>query len=83
MATVNIYEAKTRLSQLLSAVEAGEDVVIARRGKPRWRVILMEEEIPVRTPGAWAGQMSVTSGWKSWTTDDEVDWYGDDPTPAA
>ena len=31
---VNVQEAKTRLSELLAAVEAGEDVVIARAGKP-------------------------------------------------
>lgn len=34
MRTVNIHEAKTHLSQLLALVEAGEEVVIARSGKP-------------------------------------------------
>ena len=34
MKTVNIYEAKTHLSKLLEAVEAGERVTIARAGKP-------------------------------------------------
>lgn len=32
--TVNVQDAKTRLSELLKAVEAGETVVIARAGKP-------------------------------------------------
>lgn len=32
--TVNVQEAKTRLSELLARVEAGEDVVIARAGRP-------------------------------------------------
>ena len=32
--TVNVQHAKTHLSQLLARVEAGEEVVIARRGKP-------------------------------------------------
>ena len=32
--TVNVHEAWTHLSRLLEAVEAGEDVVIARAGKP-------------------------------------------------
>ena len=31
---VNIHEAKTQLSQLIARVEAGEEVVIARRGAP-------------------------------------------------
>ena len=32
--TVNVQEAKTRLSELLKRVEAGEEIVIARAGKP-------------------------------------------------
>lgn len=32
--TVNVQEAKTRLSELLKRVEAGEDVIIARSGRP-------------------------------------------------
>lgn len=34
METVNIYEAKTRLSQLVDKAAAGEDVVVSRNGKP-------------------------------------------------
>ena len=34
MDTVNIYEAKTSLSKLVERVEAGEEVIIARGGKP-------------------------------------------------
>ena len=34
MKTVNIYEAKTRLSRLVEQAAAGEDVVIARAGRP-------------------------------------------------
>jgi|OpeIllAssembly_1097287.scaffolds.fasta_scaffold26665_4 prevent-host-death family protein len=33
MSTVNVAEAKTHLSELLDRVEAGEEVVITRRGK--------------------------------------------------
>jgi prevent-host-death family protein len=32
--TVNVHEAKTRLSELLAKVEAGERVIIARAGSP-------------------------------------------------
>lgn len=34
MRVVNVYEAKTNLSKLLDAVEHGEEVVIARAGRP-------------------------------------------------
>ena len=36
---VNVQEAKTRLSQLLSQAEAGQEVVIARDGKPIVRLV--------------------------------------------
>jgi prevent-host-death family protein len=36
---VNVHEAKTQLSRLLARVEAGEDVTIARRGKPVARLV--------------------------------------------
>jgi prevent-host-death family protein len=34
MATVNVHEAKTHLSRLLKRVEAGEEIIVARAGKP-------------------------------------------------
>ena len=39
MTTVNVHEAKTNLSRLLVRVEAGEEVVIARNGKPVARLV--------------------------------------------
>jgi len=47
---VNILEAKTRLSQLIKAAQAGEEVVIANRGEPVVRLVPVrksaEEELP-------------------------------------
>lgn len=39
MKTVAIYEAKTHLSELLAAVELGEEVTITRRGTPIARLV--------------------------------------------
>lgn len=39
MVVVNVHQAKTQLSRLLARVEAGEDVVIARRGEPVARLV--------------------------------------------
>ena len=36
---VNIYDAKTQLSQLITRVEAGEEIVIARGGRPVARLV--------------------------------------------
>ena len=41
--TVNIYDAKTRLSQLVDKAAAGEDVVVSRNGKPLVRITRLEE----------------------------------------
>jgi prevent-host-death family protein len=44
---VNVYEAKTRLSALLSKVAAGEEVIIARHGRPVARLVAF----PIGRPG--------------------------------
>ncbi|HEY1646930.1 MAG TPA: type II toxin-antitoxin system Phd/YefM family antitoxin [Terracidiphilus sp.] len=43
-ATVNIFEAKTQLSKLIERVERGEDVIIARAGKPVARLTGLKPE---------------------------------------
>ncbi len=42
MEPVNIYEAKTRLSQLVDIAAAGEDVVVSRNGKPLVRITQLQ-----------------------------------------
>ncbi len=42
METVNIYEAKTRLSQLVDQAASGHDVVVSRNGKPLVRITQLE-----------------------------------------
>ena len=36
---VNVHDAKSQLSKLIAAAEAGDDVVIARNGKPAVRLV--------------------------------------------
>ena len=43
MKRVNIHEAKTHLSALLARVEAGEEVIIAKAGRPIARLVPAEE----------------------------------------
>jgi prevent-host-death family protein len=42
MTTINIYEAKTQLSKLVEQAAAGEDVIIARGGKPVARLTRLQ-----------------------------------------
>ncbi len=48
MITANMHEAKTRLSELVAAVEAGETVVIQRNGKPAARLVPIEPRPSIR-----------------------------------
>ena len=52
---VTIHEAKTHLSRLITAVERGEEVVIARRDKPVVRLVKETPKKPKRVLGALAG----------------------------
>jgi prevent-host-death family protein len=52
---VNVHEAKTQLSRLLERVESGEEVIIARAGKPVARLVPLATEKPQRRPGRLAG----------------------------
>jgi prevent-host-death family protein len=49
--TVNIHEAKTQLSRLLSRVERGEEIVIARAGRPVARLLPFDARGAARVLG--------------------------------
>ncbi len=57
MPTVNVHQAKTQLSRLLAQVEAGEEVVIARRGEPVARLVRCKPR-GKRQPGILKGKVS-------------------------
>jgi len=56
-AQINIAEAKAKLSELLNRALAGEEIVIARAGKPLARLVPLEGRKP-RKKGAWRGWAS-------------------------
>jgi prevent-host-death family protein len=47
---INVLEAKNRLSELIRAVQAGEEVIIANRGKPVARLVAEREPDQVDAP---------------------------------
>ena len=61
MRTVNIHEAKTRLSKLVDEASRGEPFVIAKAGKPIVKVTALQVPIgsEIRRLGFMAGQISV------------------------
>jgi len=54
--TVNVHEAKTHLSRLLARVARGEEIIIARGGKPLARLI------PIERPGTVAEAFDLYKG---------------------
>lgn len=57
--TVNIHEAKTHLSRLLARVAAGEEIVIAKGGKPVAALVPLGTAAQERKPGSAKGKISL------------------------
>lgn len=56
MKSVNIHEAKTHLSRLVERVQAGEEIIIAKAGRPAARLVPIEgTRVPVRIGGLKPG----------------------------
>jgi prevent-host-death family protein len=53
--TVNLYEAKTQLSRLIERVAAGEEIIIAKAGKPRARLVPVQPSAEPREPANLLG----------------------------
>jgi prevent-host-death family protein len=61
METVNIYDAKTRLSQLVDRAASGEDIVVSRHGKPLVRITrLAQDKRPIRF-GVLKGRVKIAA----------------------
>ena len=73
--TVNVDDAKARLSSLLNRAEAGEDVIIARNGRPLARLTTLAAHRPDRTPGSLRGLVHVGSDIDDFSPTDDKDWY--------
>ncbi len=68
---INVLEAKTRLSQLIAAAEAGEEVVLARNGQPVAKIVKYSPP-KIKPPGAWAGLVVYSPDWDSPATNVQV-----------
>ena len=73
MKTVNVHEAKTHLSRLLAEVEAGEEIVIARAGKPVARLMAATSgPRPRRRLGILAGRATIPPDFDTWAQDEII-----------
>lgn len=81
MKTINIHEAKTNLSRLVQEAVAGEDIVIAKSGKPMVRLVPIGVSKGTRALGTLSGQIRESAD--CWTPDPEIEelFYGSPAEP--
>jgi len=72
MSTINVHAAKSQLSRLLDAAAAGEDVIIAKAGKPVARLVPVDARSGPRRLGALAGRLHVPDDFDDPLPDDVI-----------
>lgn len=70
MHTVNMHEAKSNLSALVEKALSGEEIIIAKAGKPLVKLVPLTKESHPRKPGRFKGQISLASDFDE--TSEEV-----------
>ncbi len=70
---VNIHEAKTHFSRLVERAAAGEEIVIAKAGEPRARLVPLVDAAPRRRkPGSMKGKIWLAPDWDSPEVNTEI-----------
>jgi prevent-host-death family protein len=76
----NVHDAKTHLSRLIDRAHAGEEIIIAKAGKPYAKLVPIEPALskPKRTPGGWPELANIPdSVWFDPLPEDELElWEG-------
>ena len=75
--TVNVHEAKTHFSRLLERAHAGEEIVLAKAGKPYARLVPLEAPRSERKPGALRGLVIHDSFFDPLPEDELRLWEGE------
>lgn len=55
----NLYEAKIALSRLVERAASGEEIIIAKAGKPQARLVPFSHASKPRQPGGWEGRVRI------------------------
>jgi len=72
MKTVNIHEAKTHLSRLVEEAASGQEIVIARNGRPVARLVALGESTKPREFGRMKGKIWIADDFDAPLPDDVV-----------
>ncbi|MFA5171887.1 MAG: type II toxin-antitoxin system Phd/YefM family antitoxin [Sulfuriferula sp.] len=78
MQTINIHDAKTQFSKLIESVLQGEEIIIAKAGKPAARLVpLLAKNRVVRRPGSMKGAITIADDFDAPLPDDiQADFEG-------
>jgi len=76
MRIVNTHEAKTQLSKLLTEAAMGQEVVIARAGKPVAKLVAYVPQGRPRQLGAWKGKVRISADFNEFGPELEEMFYG-------
>ena len=68
--TVSLYNAKTQLSALVERAAEGEEIVISKSGKPKAKLVPLEDVRPRRAPGKGRGAWKVGEDFDAPLPDD-------------
>ncbi|MGZ8636594.1 MAG: type II toxin-antitoxin system Phd/YefM family antitoxin [Actinomycetota bacterium] len=75
MKTVNVHDAKTHLSRLLDQVALGEEIVLAKAGRPVARLVPVASATADRTPGSARGDVWVSEDFDAPLPPDVLDSF--------
>jgi len=73
--TINLYDAKTHLSDLVERAARGEEIVIAKAGQPKARLVPIGRRQSPRTPGAWKGRVRIAADFDAPLPDDLLESF--------
>ncbi|MGE0444193.1 MAG: type II toxin-antitoxin system Phd/YefM family antitoxin [Vicinamibacterales bacterium] len=73
--TFNVYEAKARFSALVEAAAAGEEIIIAKAGVPRARLVPVKPAVR-RRPGGSKGRIHLAGDFDAPLPDELLDAFG-------
>jgi prevent-host-death family protein len=79
--TLNLYEAKTQLSALVEQAAAGEEIIIAKNGKPMAKLVAIREK-PLRKPGRLKGKIWMSKDFDAPMTPEELAAFESSPNDA-
>lgn len=77
--TVSLYQAKTHLSRLVDLAAAGGEIVISKSGRPRARLVPLEDTRPLRVSGKGKGRWNLGKGFDKPLPDDLLDDFEKTP----